>query len=110
MARVCVLLTWVAWAQVQVDSLLATEVATGAAELLSNDMASPTVVTPTVWMGLSEHHMTLGGTFTLDIATYHALLRGICRSIGRHGFTRIVILNGHGGNVTALSNICSAMS
>jgi len=90
---------------VQVDSLLATEVATGAAELLSGELASPTVVTPTVWTGLSEHHMALGGTFTLDLATYHSLLRGICRSIARHGFSRIVILNGHGGNVTALSNI-----
>jgi creatinine amidohydrolase len=95
---------------VQVDSLLATEVAIGAAEQLVDLMSSPTVVTPTVWLGLSEHHMPLGGTFTLDIATYHALLRGICRSIGRHGFSRIVILNGHGGNVTALSNISQELS
>jgi creatinine amidohydrolase len=95
---------------VQVDSLLATEVATGAAELLSHELGSPTVVTPTVWTGLSEHHMPLGGTFTLDIATYHSLLRGICRSVCRHGFRRIIILNGHGGNVTALSNISQELS
>jgi hypothetical protein len=63
---------------VQVDSLLATSVAEGAAVRLAA-AGLPVVVAPTVWCGLSEHHMPLGGTFTLDLATYHALLRGLCQ-------------------------------
>lgn len=62
----------------------------------------PIVVAPTVWMGLAEHHMTLGGTFTLSLSTYHALLRDLCRSILRDGFKKILIVNGHGGNILAL--------
>ena len=88
---------------VKVDSLLAGEVARRAARRLSDRV--PVVVAPTVWMGLAEHHMTLGGTFTLDLVTYRSLLRCLCRSIDRHGFPRIFILNGHGGNVAALGAI-----
>ena len=93
---------------VQVDALLAGEVARRAALRLSQQM--PVVVAPTVWMGLAEHHMTLGGTFTLDLPTYHGLLRCLCRSVGRHGFPRIFILNGHGGNVSALGAIAGELA
>ena len=55
-----------------------------------------------LWIGLAEHHVALGGSFTLTVPTYHAVLREICRSILRAGFTRLVIVNGHGGNMTAL--------
>jgi creatinine amidohydrolase len=60
------------------------------------------VVAPTVWSGLSEHHMPFGGTFTLDFATFRSLIECLCRSLLRHGFRRVLLLNGHGGNVAAL--------
>ena len=63
----------------------------------------PIVVAPTVWMGLAEHHVAFGGTFTLSLATYHALLRDLCRSILRAGFGKILLVNGHGGNIAALA-------
>lgn len=63
----------------------------------------PIVVAPTVWMGLAEHHVEFGGTFSISLATYHALLRDLCSSILRAGFRKILIVNGHGGNVAALS-------
>lgn len=93
---------------VQVDTLLAGEIARRAALRLAE--RTPVVVTPTVWMGLAEHHMTLGGTFTLDFTAYQALLRCLCRSVDRHGFPRILILNGHGGNVSALNVIAGALA
>jgi creatinine amidohydrolase len=70
----------------------------------------PIVVTPTVWAGLAEHHMSLGATITLDFATFAAILRCICRSLVRHGFRRIILLNGHGGNIAALSVIASELA
>lgn len=63
----------------------------------------PTVVAPTLWVGMAEHHMAHGGTFTLDIPTYRAVLICLIRSLARHGFKRVLIVNGHGGNMTALN-------
>jgi creatinine amidohydrolase len=83
------------------DMYLCAEACRRAARLL--DGAPPVVVAPTVWMGLAEHHVALGGTLTLQLSTWHALLRDLCTSIGRAGFRRILIVNGHGGNISALN-------
>ncbi|MFO0998254.1 MAG: creatininase family protein [Alphaproteobacteria bacterium] len=93
---------------VQVDTLLATEVARRAARRVA--AKQPIVVTPTVWSGLAEHHMSLGATITLDFETFAAVLRCVCRSVLRHGFRRILLLNGHGGNITALNVIAGELS
>jgi creatinine amidohydrolase len=85
---------------VMVDTLLCGEVAKRAAERASG--SRPVVVAPTVWSGLSEHHMPFGGTFTLDFATFKSLIECLCRSLLRHGFRRVLLLNGHGGNVAGL--------
>ncbi len=85
---------------VRVDSLLCGAVAERGAERAAD--RRPVVVAPTVWSGLSEHHMPFGGTLTLDLATFLALLRCICTSLRRHGFERVLLLNGHGGNEAAL--------
>ncbi|KRE11972.1 hypothetical protein ASE63_19775 [Bosea sp. Root381] len=61
------------------------------------------VVAPTLWCGMAEHHMAFGGTFTFDIPTYRAVLLALLKSIERHGFHRVVIVNGHGGNIAALT-------
>jgi len=85
----------------QVDTLLAGEIARRAARKMAP--ATPVVVAPTVWSGLAEHHMSLGGTLSLDFHTFFRLLQCVCRSLVRHGFRRILILNGHGGNIAALT-------
>jgi creatinine amidohydrolase len=84
-----------------VDGFLCGEVCRRAAVKLE-ERGVRAVVAPTLWIGLAEHHVALGGSFTLTVPTYHAVLREICRSILRAGFTRLVIVNGHGGNMTAL--------
>jgi creatinine amidohydrolase len=85
-----------------VDDVLCSEVCRRAALKLT-EANVPVVVAPTVWVGLAEHHMAYGGSFTLTLATYHALLLDLCRSILRDGFTKILIVNGHGGNISALN-------
>ncbi|GJD48605.1 Creatinine amidohydrolase [Methylobacterium crusticola] len=84
-----------------VDDILCGAVCRRAAGLLAPDL--PVVVAPTLWCGLAEHHVALGGTFSLSLPTYHALLRDLCGSILRAGFRRIVLVNGHGGNIAALA-------
>ncbi|MFD9052944.1 creatininase family protein [Streptomyces zaomyceticus] len=82
-----------------VDDFLAAEVSRRAAAAAA---PLPVVVAPAVPYGLAEHHMPFGGTLTLSLPTLHALLRDLTRSILRAGFSRILIVNGHGGNATAL--------
>ncbi|MEL6290651.1 MAG: creatininase family protein [Pseudomonadota bacterium] len=62
----------------------------------------PTLVTPVVWSGLSEHHMPFGGTLTLDHETFFNVLRCLVESLVRHGFRHVVISNSHGGNIIAV--------
>lgn len=84
-----------------VDTFLVTEGCRRVASIVSKQRAI--VVAPTVWMGLAEHHVAFGGTFSLSLTTYHALLRELCRSILRARFKKILIVNGHGGNIAALA-------
>jgi len=86
---------------VGVDTILSEAVCQAAAERIAGD--TPVVVAPTLWCGMAEHHMAFGGTFTFDIPTYRTVLHAILRSIERHGFKRVLIVNGHGGNIAALS-------
>ncbi|MEN0075564.1 MAG: creatininase family protein [Paracraurococcus sp.] len=84
-----------------VDILLAGGVAARTAARIAA-AGAPVVVTPVVWTGLAEHHMEFGGTVTLDYASFAGALRGIARSAARHGFRRVMLLNGHGGNAEAV--------
>jgi creatinine amidohydrolase len=86
---------------VGVDTLLCEAVCRGGAELAVKDV--PVVVAPTLWCGMAEHHMAYGGTFTFDIPTYQAVIGTFLNSIKRHGFKRVFIVNGHGGNIAALN-------
>ena len=86
---------------VGVDTFLCEAVCKGGAELAVKDV--PVVVAPTLWCGMAEHHMAFGGTFTFDIPTYQAVLLSFLKSMARHGFKRVFIVNGHGGNIAAMN-------
>ena len=90
-----------------VDDMLVTAVCHRAARLIA---PVPVVVTPTVWCGLADHHVPFGGTFSLSLPTYHALLRDLCRSVLTAGFRKIVLVNGHAGNITGLAAIAAEMT
>ncbi|ARP73555.1 creatininase [Streptomyces pluripotens] len=92
-----------------VDDFLSAEACRRAAAIMA-DHERPVVVAPSLWCGLSDHHLAFGGTFTLTLRTYHALLRDLCRSIITAGFGKILIVNGHGGNITALNAISNELT
>jgi len=75
------------------DSLLVETVSLRAAALSRRDV----VVAPTVWTGLSPHHVRLGVTVTLEPELLLALVRSIVGCL-RPWFSQVVIVNGHGGN------------
>jgi creatinine amidohydrolase len=83
------------------DILLGGAVALDTARRL-REAGQEAIVTPVVWTGLAEHHMAFGGTVTLESAAFLAVLRGVVRSAARHGFRRVMLLNGHGGNAEAI--------
>lgn len=94
---------------VEVDSMLGEEVAARTAAKVAAK-GEAVVVLPVLWTGLSEHHMSFGGTVTLDNAAFAGLVEGVIRSVLRHGFRRIVLLNAHGGNETALRHITDELT
>ena len=94
---------------VEVDSMLGETVAIRAAGKIAA-RAQAAVVLPVLWTGLSEHHMSFGGTVTLDFPAFAAAIEGVCRSVLRHGFKRIVLLNAHGGNENALRTITDELT
>ncbi|MBN8902955.1 MAG: creatininase family protein, partial [Rhodospirillales bacterium] len=58
---------------VEVDSILGETVARRTADAVAA-RGQPVLVLPVLWTGLSEHHMSFGGTVTLDNATFAALV------------------------------------
>ena len=94
---------------VEVDSMLGETVAVRAARKIVQ-RGQHAVVLPVLWTGLSEHHMSFGGTITLDFPAFFAVIEGVCRSVLRHGFKRIVLLNAHGGNENALRTITDELT
>lgn len=82
------------------DTRTAAEVAIRAARLAAPEV--PVLVLPGMWTGLSEHHLPFGGTISLNYAEFAGVLRGVTRSLRALGFARLLIVNGHGGNITPL--------
>ena len=94
---------------VEVDSRLGEEVALRTARVMS-ERGQKVLVLPMLWPGVSEHHMSFGGTITLGFATYRAVVEDIVRSVLRHGFRRIALLNAHGGNENGLRVITDELT
>ena len=83
--------------------------------------AGDVLVMPLVAYGLDEHHMDFPGTVSVDIQTLLAYVADVASSVARHGFTHVLIVNGHGSNepiadlaarrvVLETGAICGAMS
>ena len=77
------------------DTILCTAVA----EALENRLAERILLTPTIWLGASSHHLRLGATLDSALATYVPTLCDVARSLLDDGCRRVVFLNGHGGNI-----------
>ena len=85
---------------VDTDTLSAYRVAMLAAE----QCATPHVlVLPPPPFGFSPHHQTWPGTITLSLSTFLGLINDVADSVHRAGFDRLLIVNGHGGNVGPLT-------
>lgn len=76
------------------DSLLMGEIARRAEEHLDGRA----LFAPLQWLGNSHHHLDFPGTLSAEPRVYLDLLGGLLENFIAHGFKRLLILNGHGGN------------
>lgn len=65
------------------------------------------VVLPPLWYGFSAHHMRFPGSITLKAETMLAVVGDVVGSLVAHGFRRVLVVNGHGGNA-GLVDVLSA--
>ena len=76
------------------DSMLTGEIARRAEVVLGDSV----LFAPLLWLGNSHHHMDFPGTLSAKPRVYLDLLCGLLDNFITHGFKRLIILNGHGGN------------
>jgi creatinine amidohydrolase len=88
------------------DALNAEVVATAAADAHDDDL----VVAPPVPVGVSEEHRQFTGTLWVAPDTFRAYVRDVVASLASHGWDRVVVVNGHGGNVPALGEVTATIS
>lgn len=81
------------------DTISADALCRRAAALLGDRAA----VAPPLPYGVSGHHLAFPGTISLSSPTLAATLAEVIESLAGHGFPRVVLVNGHGGNGPALA-------
>lgn len=79
-----------------------TVLVTAIAEEVERKLPDRVLLLPTQWLGASEHHLPFGGTITATLPTYEAMLMETLRPLLHDGFGRVMLLNGHGGNIDPL--------
>lgn len=84
-----------AYLSLSTDSILAERVSLEAAQPLGIP------VFPVLHYGITPYFIAYPGSVSLRVETYLSLVRDILDSLMGHGFKRIVIVNGHGGNSPA---------
>lgn len=92
---------------VATDTILVDAVAHLGAERVVDDV--PIMMTPPFWSGFSPHHMSFGGTITLDFDVMLEALENIADSALENGFDSLLLLNGHGGNMSLISAAVSTI-
>jgi creatinine amidohydrolase len=79
---------------VYTDSMLLTEIVSR----VESAMHDQILVTPLMWLGNSDHHLDFPGTLSAPPRVYLDLLVGLLDNLIFHGFKRLFLINGHGGN------------
>ena len=78
---------------------IGTDALTAEAIALEVGRRTGVLVTPAQAFGMAEHHLGFAGTMSLQPATLLAVLHDLVLSLARHGFERVFVINGHGGNI-----------
>src|SRR5439155_18985441 len=80
------------------DTYLVTAVAEGVEQRLPKQV----LLLPTLWFGASAHHLRFGATLSAEVDTHVMMLCDLVQPLLDDGYQRIMILNGHGGNIDTM--------
>lgn len=77
------------------------------AEAIAEETAKRTSVLclPVIPFGVSSHHKQFWGTIFVSPRVFKEYVREVCLSLCYYGVRKIVIVNGHGGNLGVLSEL-----
>jgi len=85
------------------DALAAETVAEAGVEAYDGEV----VVAPTVPVGVAEEHRHFAGTLWVSPDTFRDYVGETVAALASHGWDRVVVVNGHGGNIDALRELCA---
>ncbi|MFB6283060.1 MAG: creatininase family protein [Halobacteria archaeon] len=91
-------------APLSTDSFIAEAMATHVGEELD------VLTLPTLEVGLSQEHRNFDGALYVDASTYRTFLLDLVDSLREFGVETVVFVNGHGGNIGALGEVCRRVS
>jgi creatinine amidohydrolase len=80
------------------DTVLVTGVADGVEARLIGEVLQ----LPTLWFGASHHHLRFGATLSAQVDTHVDLLCDLVTPLLDDGYQRVLLLNGHGGNIDTM--------
>ncbi|MFC4448767.1 creatininase family protein [Halorussus aquaticus] len=68
------------------------------------------VVAPAIPVGVAAEHRQFTGTLWVSPDTFRDYVRETVASLAHHGWDRVVLVNGHGGNVGALREVAGTIT
>jgi creatinine amidohydrolase len=80
------------------DTVLVTAVAEGVERQLPKEV----LLLPTLWLGASAHHLRFGATLSVGVDTHVDILCDLLTPLLEDGHQRLLVLNGHGGNIDTM--------
>ncbi|CAP13004.1 creatininase family protein [Halobacterium salinarum] len=89
------------------DHITAHAVAAAGADAYSD---GEVIVAPPITVGVSAEHRQFTGTLWVAPDTFRATVRDVVGSLASHGWDRVVVVNGHGGNTAALGEVCATIT
>lgn len=92
---------------VETDSRIVYEVVKHSVDNLPDHVNA--LYTPAIWFGYSEHHQGFPGLMSVKGDTLTRLVTDLCSRAYKEGFRKILLVNGHGGNVLFLSAACRVL-
>ncbi|MEM3622757.1 MAG: creatininase family protein [Candidatus Bathyarchaeia archaeon] len=77
------------------------------AKALAEETAKRTgvVCLPVIPFGVSSHHKQFWGTIHVSPKTLKKYVKDVCLALNYYGVKKVVIVNGHGGNLNALAEL-----
>jgi creatinine amidohydrolase len=75
----------------------------------AHELGAPAFVAPSLPYGVADYFGSSPGGLALSAESFRAVLEDLLRGLLRHGLTRIVILNAHGGNVPVIHQATLAL-